>query len=183
MGEFTLIATLQALLAQIAAFEALLLIASAVHKVVTWSNSRNVVQRFAGVPGSWAAPALVGAVSSEVVAGVLLVVPAYRTTGALCAVLIWTIYLALILRAIAQGRRDVDCGCSFGPSQRPLGSFQVARNAVLMAFAVVVTVGSAMGGAVPVQGSQALAACALLALYAALDQVMALQPLRSGEVL
>jgi hypothetical protein len=36
---------------------------------------------------------------------------------------------------------------------------------------------------VPVTASEVLAACALLALYGALDQVMALQPLRRGELL
>jgi uncharacterized membrane protein YphA (DoxX/SURF4 family) len=183
MSEFTLIAAIQALLAQVAAFEALLLIASAAHKLVKWPSLQNVVQRFGAVPPSWAATALAGTVSSELVAGILLVVPAYRTAGAVLAAIIWAAYLALIVRAIVQGRRDVDCGCSFGPTQRPLGSFQVVRNAVLVGFAVLVASGSSMSGSVPVQASQALAACALLALYAALDQVMALQPLRSGEVL
>jgi len=36
------------------------------------------------------------------------------------------------------------------------------------------------GGAVPVAASQLLAACAFLALYGALDQVMAVRPLRRG---
>jgi hypothetical protein len=42
---------------------------------------------------------------------------------------------------------------------------------------------SAVGGAVPAQGSFVLGGLALLALYGALDQVMALQPLRSGELI
>jgi Methylamine utilisation protein MauE len=183
VSGFTVIEVIQTLTAQLAAFAALLLTASAAHKIVQWSSSQNVVRQFAGVPASLAAPALTATVLGEVVAGVLLVVPAYRTTGAILAASIWAVYLALLLRAIAQGRRGINCGCSFGPSQRPLGSFQVARNTVLLGFAVFVALGSAMSGNIPVQGSQALAACALLALYAALDQVMALRPLRSGEVL
>ena len=39
-----------------------------------------------------------------------------------------------------------------------------------------------MPGAVPAQGTFVLGGLALLALYGALDQVMALQPLRSGEL-
>ena len=183
MSGSTLIEAIQALTAQLAAFAALLLIASAVHKVMKWPSSLDVVQRFAGVPASLAAPTLAGATFSELAAGVLSVIPAYRTTGAMLAALIWVLYLALILRAIAQGRRDVDCGCGFGSTQRSLGPFHVARNAALLGFAVLVALGSAMGGSVPVQGSQALAACALLVLYAALDQAMALQPLRGGAVL
>jgi hypothetical protein len=42
---------------------------------------------------------------------------------------------------------------------------------------------SSAGGAPPVAASQALAACALLALYAALDQVMGQGPIRKGAAL
>ena len=64
--------------------------------------------------------------------------------GGALAVLIWGGYLALILRAIAQGRRDVDCGCTFGAAQRPLGVFQVARNVVLTGAALLVAASSAV---------------------------------------
>jgi hypothetical protein len=180
-SEDTVSAVMQTLTTQFAVFQALLLIASAAHKAVKWSYSEAAVRQFAGVPSALTAAALAGVIVSELVAGVLLVVPAYREAGAALGGLIWTAYLVLILRAIVQGRRDVACGCSFGPG-RPLGSFQVARNAVLLGLAVFVAMGSALMGGIRIQGSQALAACALLALYAALDQVMALQPLRSGEL-
>jgi hypothetical protein len=183
MSESTLIDTLRSLTAQFAAFEAFLLIVSAGHKAVKWSYSRGVVLNFAKVPAALVAPALGGVTLVESIAGAMLMVPAYRAVGGLLAGSVWTVYLALIVRAMIQGRRDADCGCSFGPTQRPLGWFQVSRNAVLLAVAAIVTGVSAVGGNVAVEGSQVLAACALLALYGALDQVMALQPLRSGEVL
>jgi hypothetical protein len=41
----------------------------------------------------------------------------------------------------------------------------------------------ASGGASPLPASQLLGACAFFALYAALDQVMGLQPMRKGAVL
>ena len=176
-------ASLQALMAQLAVFEALLLVASAVHKAVRWSRSQEVVRHFAGVPASWAASALGAVIAAELLAGALLIVPTYRATGAMSAAVIWTCYLLLIVRAILQDRRDVDCGCSFGPTARPLGAFQVARNAVLAGVAMLIAWVSATGGSVASQGSQVLGGIALLALYGALDQVMALRPLRSGEVL
>jgi hypothetical protein len=57
---------------------------------------------------------------------------------------------------------------------------------VLLGLAAVVALdawlsGSPVGGPAGFQGSELLAAGALLALYGALDQVMALQPLRGGE--
>jgi hypothetical protein len=183
MGEVSMAASLQALMAQLAMFEALLLVASAVHKAARWSRSQAVVRHFAGVPASLAASALGAVIATELLAGALLIVPTYRATGAMSAAVIWTCYLLLIVRAILQDRRDVDCGCSFGPTARPLGAFQVARNAVLAGVAMLIAWVSATDGSVASQGSQVLGGIALLALYGALDQVMALRPLRSGEVL
>lgn len=182
MNGATLIGTLRSLAAQLAAFEALLLAASAAHKMVRWSHSRTVVRRFAGVPAALASATLAGVVLIELAAAAMLVMPAQRAPGALLAGCLWAAYLALIARAILQGRRDADCGCSFGSSQRPLGWFQLWRNALLLLLAAVIAWASPASGAA-LQGSQLIAAGALLALYGALDQVMALRPLRSGEVL
>jgi hypothetical protein len=183
MGDTSLGSAVQSFAAQMAMFQAMLLAASAVHKAVRWTHSRNVMRQFAGVPGILAGSSLGVAIAVELAAGAQLLVPAYRTTGAVLAALIWTLYVALIVRAVVQGRRDVDCGCSFGPTSRPLGSFQIARNLVLAALAVFIAWVSASGGSVPAQGTFVLGGLALLALYGALDQVMALQPLRSGELI
>lgn len=178
-----MIETGQVLAAQLAVFQALLLAASAVHKAGAWSRSLGVVQQFGGVPGSLASTALGSVIASEFAAALLLLMPSHRAAGAVLAAALWTVYLGLILRAILQNRRDLECGCSFGPSSRPLGAFQLARNALLTAMAVGIAGMSAVAGGVSVELSQMLGGVALLALYGALDQVMALQPLRSGELL
>ena len=183
MGDLSLGSAVQSFAAQMAVFQAMLLAASAVHKAARWTHSRNLMRQFAGVPRVLAASSLGAATTVELAAGALLVVPAHRMTGAVLAALIWTLYVVLIVRAIVQGRRDVDCGCSFGPTSRPLGSFQIARNLVLAALAVFVAWVSAFPGAVALPGTHILGGLALLALYGALDQVMALQPLRSGELI
>jgi hypothetical protein len=183
MGDSSLGSAMQSFAAQMAIFQAMLLAASAVHKAARWTHSLTVVRQFAGVPGALAASSLGAATVAELVAGALLMVPAYRTTGAVLAALIWTLYVALIVRAIVQGRRNVDCGCSFGPTSRPLGSFQIARNLVLAAVALFIAWASAFDGTVSTQGTFVLGGLALLALYGALDQVMALRPLRSGELI
>jgi hypothetical protein len=164
--------------AQLAAFLALLLAAAALHKWLRSAQMRTAVQELAGVPRAAAAWAVMAAALGETLAAAMLFVPGYRAAGALLAALVWGGYLALILRAIAQGRRDVDCGCSFGRSRHPLGVFETARNVVLVAMALLVA--ASAGGAPPLSASQLLAACAFLALYGALDQVMALQPSRRG---
>ena len=178
-----MIETGQVLAAQLAVFQALLLAASAVHKAAAWSRSLAVMRQFGGVPRSLSSTALGTVIASEFVAALMLLIPAYRTAGAILAATLWTVYLGLILRAILQNRRDLECGCSFGPSSRPLGAFQLVRNALLTAMAVGIAGMSAVAGGVSVELSQMLGGVALLALYGALDQVMALQPLRSGELL
>jgi hypothetical protein len=187
LREASMLETGQVLAAQLAVFQALLLAASAVHKASAWSHSLGVMRQFGGVPRSLASTALGTVIASEFVAASLLLVPSYRAAGAILAAALWTVYLGLILRAILQNRRDLECGCSFGlpsgASSRPLGVFQLVRNAVLTAMAVGIAGMSAVAGGVSVELSQVLGGVALLALYGALDQVMALQPLRSGELL
>jgi hypothetical protein len=169
------------LLAQLAAFLAVLLVACAAHKALSWRRTRTVVENFVGVPRPAAAAAAVAACAIEGLAGLLLILPDHRRGGAALATAILGVYLALIARAVAQRRGAVDCGCSFGASSRRLGTFEIARNAVLLAAALPLL---AFAEAIaPWAPSQLLAACALLALYGAVDQLTALQPMRRGTVL
>jgi Methylamine utilisation protein MauE len=169
------------LLAQLAAFLAVLLVACAAHKALAWRRTWTVVQNFAGVPRAAASGAVLAACAIEGLAGLLLILPDCRRVGAAFAAAILGLYLALIARAVAQRHGAVDCGCSFGASSRRLGPFEIARNAVLLAAALLVL--AFADAAAPMVASQLLAACALLALYAAVDQLAALQPLRRGTVL
>jgi hypothetical protein len=172
----------QVLAAQFAAFLAVLLAASAAHKWWRWDHTLGVVRDFAGVPGA-AAPAVTATVGVvEWLAAALLFFPSYRVLGALLAATILTVYLALIARSLSAGRRDVDCGCSFGPARHSIGAYEVGRNAVLAAVALFVAASAARGGPV-IALSQVLAAAAMLVLYGALDQVMGLRPMRRGVAL
>jgi hypothetical protein len=179
----SMLGVVQLLVVQLAAFEAVLLLASGLHKLTRRERTQAVVREFAGVPRSVAPFAVVTIAAAELLASLLLWTASYRVAGGALAVLIWGGYLALILRAIAQGRRDADCGCTFGVTHRPLGVFQVVRNAVLTGLALMVAAGSAAGGTGPIVAAQILAAVVLLTLYGVLDQVMALTPPRSGELL
>jgi hypothetical protein len=183
MSSASALGVMQLLATQSGAFMAALLIASSAHKLIRRAHTQAVVQQFAGVPQGLSAYAVAAVSLVEMLAGVLLIVPAQRATGAVLAALIWGSYLGLILRAIAQGRRNVDCGCSFGAAQRPLGVYQVARNAVLLGLATAVGLESAANVSAAVPAAQLLGALTFLALYLAIDQAMALQPMRSGEAL
>jgi Methylamine utilisation protein MauE len=173
----------QVLIVQLTVFLAALLFVTGLHKLIRRERIQAVLQDFAGVTPRWAPPAVLAVGASELLAGVLLCSASYRAAGAVLAGVLWGGYLWLILRAIAQGRREVDCGCTFGAAQRPLGAYPVARNVVLTGMAVLVAVSSARSVSLAAGAAQLLAACTLVALYAALDQVMALAPPRRGELL
>ena len=172
------------LTAQLVAFLALILLASGLHKLIRRARSQAVVREFADVPRALAPFTVWVVATAELLAGLLLLTPAYRAVGGVLAALIWAAYLGLIVRAIAQGRRDVDCGCTFGMAHRPLSAFQVTRNVVLVVMAALasgsapMSMGSMAHG--PLIASQILTALALAALYGALEQVMALTPPRDG---
>lgn len=170
-----------ALLGQLAAFLALLLAASAAHKAFSWRRTQRVVQDFAGVPRPAAAAAALTACLAEALAGISLMLPDHRRAGAVLAAVMFAVFLALIARAVIQHRGAVDCGCSFGAGRKSLGAFEIARNTALLASALMLA--ARANEISPIVPSQLLAACALLALYAAVDQVMALRPMRPGTVL
>jgi hypothetical protein len=168
---------------QLAAFLGLLLAASGAHKFLRKDRARAAAREFAGVPGRLAPAAVAVMAGAELLAGLALWVPEFRGAGAALAALIWGGYWLLMLRAIARGAREVDCGCTFGAAHRTLGAFQILRSAALAAAAALVAVACAACGADLFTATQILAAFALLALYVALDQAMALKPPRAGELL
>jgi hypothetical protein len=171
----------QLLIEQCAVFLALLMGASAIHKIGRWGRTLDAARDFAGVPAAAAIHAVVAACVLEVLSAALLMAPSYRQAGARLAAGLLALYLGLILRAIVLGRRDVDCGCSFGAPRRTLGFFEVGRNVLLLVLAALVA--AAGNAAAPATLSEVLAGVAFLTLYGALDQVMGLAPMRNGTVL
>ncbi len=181
---------------QLAVFLALLLSVAAVHKMIWSVRARRAAGTLTGIEWRNTGVAVKLATLAELGAAGLLAIPAFRAGGALLAGLLWSVYFALIARSIVVGRRDVDCGCSFGAAHRPLGPFQLLRCASLVLLALIVaglclmrtgrdgavaSLGGASGGAAMLI-AEGLAAVAMLALYAALDHLMALRPLRAGEI-
>ena len=131
---------------QFAVSDALLLLASAGHKLIGWRAARRAVQQFGGVPESLTTAVLVAVLAAELCAAALLLGPAHRAAGGVSAAGLWTVYLGFMVRALVLGRRDVDCGCSFGAHRAPLGAFHWARNAVLVLTAVVVALAATHAG-------------------------------------
>jgi hypothetical protein len=201
-SDFSIVALGQACEAPLAGFLSLLLATAAVHKVLRPQRARRAVAELTGLGWSGAGFALGAAAAAEALAAVGLEWTSLRCQAALLAACIWAAYGVSVASALLRGRRDVDCGCGFGATHRPLGGFHLLRNALLVAIALGVSLLAAIsraGGAV--EGglldaaipdatvsaavriaTAALAALALLAIYGALDHVMALGELRRGGV-
>jgi Methylamine utilisation protein MauE len=186
---FSSTVVVQIAIAQVASFASLLLLAAGVHKLMYLSRAARAVHELTGLSDKVAGFAAIGISAAELAAAAGLWIAPARFDAALLAALIWGGYFVFLLKAMAAGRRDVDCGCSFGAAHRPLGPFQLLRAAMLallgllMAASAAIAPGSlAYDVSAAAIATQLLAGVALLALYAALDQVMTLQPLRAGVV-
>jgi hypothetical protein len=200
--DFSAAALGQVCEAPLAEFLSLLLATAALHKALRPDRARRAVAELTGLDWTLAGWALAMAAAAEALAALGLEWSVSRRDAALLAAGLWAAYGACIAAALLRGRRDLDCGCSFGATHRPLGRFHLVRNALLVALALGVALLAAIPGqpgsidagaidaAVAVDGvgagvrlaSAALAALALFALYGALDHVMALGELRRGGV-
>jgi hypothetical protein len=179
----------QLAIAQLGAFVSLLLVAAGVHKLHDRARAEQAMSRLTGIAAGQAAPAALLLAGLEIAAGAGLWVPPLRLDAALLAVLIWCGYFVFLVQAVASGQRAVDCGCSFAASNAELGLFEVLRAGALALLAMVIagSAGVAPGAVAYEVGAaalttQLLAGVALFVLYVALDQVMAVKPLRSGSV-
>jgi hypothetical protein len=183
----SLTVVMQIAIAQLASFASMLLAVATLHKLMNRARAAHAVQDLTGLPRSLAGPAASGIAAAELLAATGMWIAPLRFDAALLAALIWSGYFVFLLQAVAAGRSDVDCGCSFGAAHRPVGLFQMLRAALLVLLGLGVALSAAIApGAlaydVSVAGiaTQLLAGAALLALYAAVDQVMSVQPLRAG---
>jgi len=183
---------------ELAWFMALLLAGAALHKLFARARARRAAGELLRVSLRGAGVAAAAAIAIEIAASLCLGYAPWRGVGASLAAALWAVYLGLICRAIISGRKELDCGCSFAKAHRPLGRWQILRTACLSLLAAALAAlayhpgvyaydpaafsASAAGFGLAAFTSEALAALALLALYAALDHVLALAPPRAGAL-
>jgi hypothetical protein len=176
------VAVTAALAVQVAAFLAALALVSAGHKLAR--PARAAIEALTGVSATTAAVALVILAIAEAGAGVALLIPALRTAGAVLAATVWAGYGVALARAVAAGRRDLDCGCSFGESHARLGPHHVLRagGLALVAATIAAAPAAVARHSFAVSLSTIGGALALLALYFALDQLMNLASPAAGAL-
>ena len=164
-----MMALIAALDAYAAAFLAVLLLASAGHKAMDPRRLALAAARLAGLPAPVAPAVLAAATAGEVGAGLCLLFSATRAAGAVGATAIWGVYTLLIGGALAAGRTDMDCGCTFGGGHSRISRWEIGRNLALILLVGLTALGARTASSIG--GLELLAALGLLTFYVALDQV------------
>ena len=115
------------------------------------------------LPAVLVAPAAAVVIALEAFVTLAIWWPPLRAAAAVTGLLLLTGYALAIALNLVRGRREIDCGCSFGGTGEPLSWALPLRNAVLAL--VCVTAGLPPSGPLPGLGLVvALPAAAALAL-------------------
>lgn len=148
-------------------FLALVLATASAHKLARRERLAVATAKLTGLPLATGAVASLGAAAVEGVAALALLLPETRAIGALVAAVLWTGYAGLLVRNIG---RSLDCGCSFGAREKPVGAALVAKAGGLAILALIV----GLTTPAPVTVDAPFAALGFLALYLALDELLAI---------
>lgn len=116
---------------------AILLAASAAHKLFGFRPFVGVVRNYDLAPASIAAVIAVALIVVEAVLAIGLAMETFRGVAAFGAAAIFSAYGAAIAINMHRGRVAIDCGCSFGAAADRLSLDLLYRNAALVAGALI----------------------------------------------
>ena len=119
----------------LALFLALVLFVAAGHKAIARARLVAATARLTGLQIPMASLATWAAAGVEIAAGLALLMPDTNMIGGLIAVSLWLGYTLLL--ALRWGQ-SLDCGCSFGAREKPVGAFEVGRAALIALLGAVV---------------------------------------------
>lgn len=160
------------MMAAVALFLALLLGASALHKVLARERLAPVTARLAGVALPLGAMLLALSATVEALAALALLVPALQAGGALAGAGLWSVYALALLR---HRGKVLDCGCDFAAREAPVGAFAILRPVLLALLALAVVSVVPLGWTLETP----FAALALSALWFAAGELHSIRPERS----
>lgn len=156
---------------------AIVLAASACHKLVARDRLAASAARLTGVPSALGAPLSFAAASVEVLAGIAILLPGGQTLGASLAFTLWAIYAILLYRRRAQP--DFDCGCDFGSPKVHHRQRTYVRASMLALLALIPI---ASQRTVQIELRTLLPALGFFGLYLTFTQLAALPPLKRSSL-
>ena len=154
---------------------ALLFAQAAVHKWQRLAEFRAIVANYRLAPAVLVpVVALLIPALETTVAALLLPVPT-RSAAAMAGMMLLAAYGAGIAINLGRGRRDLDCGCSGPADRRPIGSWMVWRNGLLVALLALLVLPSSSRPLEASDGLTILGGIGVAALlYTAIDHLFAL---------
>jgi uncharacterized membrane protein len=151
--------------------------ASAVIKLVAFSEFRGALENYRIVPERLSLSVAVLVPISEIAGAIGLLIPRFYLAAAMLLIFLVAIFTAAIGINMMRGRLYIDCGC-FGPMLRqPLSYWLSARNGVLMLLGAVVALphGARIMTALDVV-TITLGASTLVLIYGAANYLLANAP-------
>lgn len=148
-------------------FLSLVLIVAAAHKLLNRDRLAMAVSRLIGLPLSTAMLASYAAAAVEALAALSLLFAETHQVGGTIAAALWLGYAILLSRRLGQ---SLDCGCSLGRREKPVSVALIARAFGLSALALI----AAFAPHEAISVETLFAALGFLALYLALDELLAL---------
>jgi len=161
-----------ALRAALRAALALLWLAAASHKLRDPGRFRDALAGYALAPAAALRALAALVIGLELALGPWLLAPGTGAAPALASAALLAFYTLAITANLLRGRRGLDCGCGARP--QPIGERLLARNAVLIALALLAAL-PPTGRALVWLDAATIAggAAALAALQAAVDAALA----------
>lgn len=124
----------------IANFLAVLFLLTGMHKVANPEQFKASMAAYQLVtPGVINITALILIVSELSIGGMLLITST-KQWAAICAMLIFGLYLSVMAVNISRGRKDLHCGCSVLARETPLSYWHLARNVILIGLTVLILI-------------------------------------------
>lgn len=116
---------------------ALLFAVAAAHKIRMPSVFRASMQAYQLLPEALLTPAAFMLATLELVAALLVLIPATRLAGFAVLAVLLLVYSAAIGINLYRGRTDIDCGCNGPASRQVISGWLVLRNLVFAALILV----------------------------------------------
>jgi hypothetical protein len=113
-----------------------------VHKLRAPAVFRSALDEYRLLPQSLSALAAVILIVAELLAALLVLIPAVRAAGFVIMAGLLLLYTAGIGINLYRGRRDIDCGCGGPASRHELSGWLVVRNVLLIGLVVLALVPS-----------------------------------------
>lgn len=157
-----------------AAALALVFIVGAWHKFADRDAFRIAIERYRLLPPAAANAAALVLPLAEATAGLMLLHPATRASGAALAACVLVVVSAAVVVNLLRGHRDIDCGCGAPGTGQRLSWALVARNAALLLACAAAGAPERARELVWIDAFTAVfAALALWAVYGAANQLLA----------